>query len=41
MIEAKDFYEDGLALHGHQYPTMPMGLRVGASVLIALGWATS
>ena len=41
MIEAKDFYEDGLALHGHKCPAMPMGLRVGAAALIALGRAAS
>lgn len=37
MIEAKDFYEAGLVLHGHKCPAMPMGLRVGAAALNALG----
>jgi formylmethanofuran dehydrogenase subunit E len=31
MIEAKDFYDHGLALHGHKCPAMPIGLRVGAA----------
>ena len=37
MIEAKDFYDHGLALHGHKCPAMPMVLRVGAAALNALG----
>jgi formylmethanofuran dehydrogenase subunit E len=37
MIEAKDFYQTGLALHGHKCPAMPMGLRVGAAAMNALG----
>lgn len=37
MIEANDFYTHGLALQGHQCSTMPMGLRVGAAALNALG----
>lgn len=37
MIEPKDYYEHGLALHGHLCPAMPMGLRVGAAALNALG----
>jgi len=37
MIEAKDYFETGLALHGHKCPAMPMGLRVGAAALNALG----
>lgn len=37
MIEAKDFYDPGLALYGHKCPAMPMGLRVGAAALNALG----
>jgi len=28
MINPKDYYEHGLALHGHKCPAMPMGLRV-------------
>ncbi len=37
MIDPKDFYERGLALHGHKCPAMPMGLRVGATAMNALG----
>lgn len=37
MIRAQDFYEAGLALHGHKCPAMPMGLRVGAAAMNALG----
>lgn len=37
MIEARDYYEAGLALHGHKCPAMPMGLRVGAAAMNALG----
>ena len=33
----KDYYEHGLALHGHKCPAMPMGLRVGAAAMNALG----
>jgi len=37
MIEAKDYYEVGLAFHGHKCPAMPMGLRVGAAAMDKLG----
>ena len=37
MINPKDDYEQGLALHGHKCPAMPMGLRVGAAAMNALG----
>lgn len=37
MINPKDYYEAGLVLHGHKCPAMPMGLRVGAAALNALG----
>jgi formylmethanofuran dehydrogenase subunit E len=37
MIDPKDYYEHGLALHGHKCPAMPMGLRVGAAAMNALG----
>lgn len=37
MINPKDYYEHGLALHGHKCPAMPMGLRVGAAAMNALG----
>lgn len=37
MIDATDYYEAGLALHGHKCPAMPMGLRVGAAAMNALG----
>jgi formylmethanofuran dehydrogenase subunit E len=36
-IEARDYLETGLALHGHKCPAMPMGLRVGAAAMNALG----
>lgn len=37
MINPKDYYEAGLTLHGHKCPAMPMGLRVGAAAMNALG----
>lgn len=37
MIDAMDYLEAGLVLHGHKCPAMPMGLRVGAAALNALG----
>jgi formylmethanofuran dehydrogenase subunit E len=37
MIDPKEFYEAGLTLHGHKCPAMPMGLRVGAAAMNALG----
>jgi len=37
MINPKDYFEHGLALHGHKCPAMPMGLRVGAAAMNALG----
>jgi len=37
MIQAKDYFERGLALHGHRCPAMPMGLRAGAAAMNALG----
>ena len=37
MTNPKDFYEHGLALHGHKCPAMPMGLRVGAAAMNKLG----
>ncbi len=37
MINSKDYYESGLLLHGHKCPAMPMGLRVGAAAMNALG----
>jgi len=36
MMKPKDYYEHGLALHGHKCPAMPMGLRVGAAAMNAL-----
>jgi formylmethanofuran dehydrogenase subunit E len=33
MINPNDFFEHGLALHGHKCPAMPMGLRVGAAAM--------
>jgi formylmethanofuran dehydrogenase subunit E len=37
MIQATDYLEAGLILHGHKCPAMPMGLRVGAAAINALG----
>lgn len=37
MIQANDYFEAGLVLHGHKCPAMPMGLRVGAAAMTKLG----
>jgi len=37
MVDPKLFYEAGLLLHGHKCPAMPLGLRVGAAAMNALG----
>jgi len=37
MIDPKDYFERGLALHGHRCPAMPLGLRAGAAAMNALG----
>ena len=37
IIEAKDYLELGLQLHGHKCPAMPMGLRAGAAAMNKLG----
>lgn len=37
MIQAKDYYDHALALHGHKCPAMPLGLRAGAAAMNALG----
>jgi formylmethanofuran dehydrogenase subunit E len=37
MIDPRDYFEAGLLLHGHKCPAMPMGLRVGAAAMNALG----
>lgn len=37
MIDPRDYLEAGLVLHGHKCPAMPMGLRVGAAAMNALG----
>lgn len=37
MIDPKDYFDAGLKLHGHKCPAMPMGLRVGAAAMNALG----
>jgi len=37
MIDPHDFFEAGIALHGHRCPAMPLGLRVGAAAMNALG----
>lgn len=36
-IEARDFLDAGMLLHGHKCPAMPLGLRAGAAALNALG----
>jgi formylmethanofuran dehydrogenase subunit E len=37
MFDAKDWLEFGQKFHGHKCPAMPMGLRVGAAAMNALG----
>ena len=37
MIEAREFLEAGLKLHGHKCPAMPLGLRAGAIAMNRLG----
>lgn len=37
MVNAKDYLELGLKLHGHKCPAMPMGLRAGAAAMNKLG----
>ena len=37
MINPQDFLKAGQQLHGHKCPAMPMGLRVGAAAMNALG----
>jgi formylmethanofuran dehydrogenase subunit E len=37
MKELKDYFEVGLAFHGHRCPAMPMGLRAGLAAMTALG----
>ena len=37
MIDAKQYLDAGLTLHGHRCPAMPMGLRAGAAAMNALG----
>ncbi len=37
MINPKDWLEFGQQFHGHKCPAMPMGLRVGAAAMNALG----
>ncbi|MGB9692739.1 MAG: FmdE family protein [Candidatus Sumerlaeaceae bacterium] len=37
MVDPKSFFEMGLAFHGHKCPAMPMGLRIGAAAMNALG----
>ena len=36
-VEAKDFFDLGMAFHGHKCPAMPLGLRAGAAAMNALG----
>lgn len=37
MVDAKDYLDLGLKLHGHKCPAMPMGLRAGAAAMNQLG----
>lgn len=37
MIDAREFLEMGLTLHGHKCPAMPLGLRAGAVAMNRLG----
>ena len=37
MIKPKEYLEIGFKLHGHKCPAMPLGLRVGAAAMNALG----
>ncbi len=37
MTDAWKYLESGLMFHGHKCPAMPMGLRVGAAAMNALG----
>ena len=37
MVDPRVFLDAGLQLHGHKCPAMPMGLRVGAAAMNALG----
>lgn len=37
MIDAREFFDAGLELHGHKCPAMPLGLRVGAVAMNKLG----
>jgi formylmethanofuran dehydrogenase subunit E len=37
MVQASEWLEFGQKFHGHKCPAMPMGLRVGAAAMNALG----
>ena len=37
MIDAREYLEAGLNLHGHKCPAMPLGLRAGAAAVNRLG----
>ncbi len=37
MVNAKDYFEEGVKLHGHKCPAMPLGLRAGAAAMNKLG----
>lgn len=37
MIDAREYLEAGLNLHGHKCPAMPLGLRAGAAAMTRLG----
>lgn len=37
MVDAREFLDVGLELHGHKCPAMPLGLRAGAAAMNMLG----
>jgi len=37
MLQAKDFFDLGLAFHGHKCPAMPLGLRAAVAAMNVLG----
>lgn len=37
MIDAREYLDAGLALHGHKCPAMPLGLRAGMAAMNRLG----
>jgi Formylmethanofuran dehydrogenase subunit E len=37
MIDVNDYLETGFIFHGHRCPAMPLGMRIGAAAMNALG----